>query len=63
MNPLQLLAYFLLAAAPIVLVTTCIAHADDASALRRYPGRLLTFVVACLAVVALMLLAQRIFLP
>lgn len=63
MSPVSLLLYFLLAAAPIVLVTTFLAHADDATAFRRYPGRLFGFVFACGLVVGAVLLVERVFLP
>ncbi len=59
----QLLFFYLVGAAPIVLVTTFLAHADDAMAFRRYPRRLFSFVFACSAVVGVVLLAQRFFLP
>lgn len=59
----QLLFFFLLAAAPIVLVTTFLAHADDATAFRRYPRRLVHFVLACALVVVAVRLAERFFLP
>lgn len=59
----QLLFFFLVAAVPIVLVTTFLAHADDSVAFRRYPRRLFGFVFACGMVVGVVLLAQRFFLP
>jgi hypothetical protein len=45
------------------MVTTMVAYADDATALRHFPRRLVSFVVACGLVVGAMLLAERIFLP
>ena len=60
---LERFLFFLVAALPIVMVTTMVAHADDATAVRRFPQRMLTFVVACGLVVAVMLLAERVFLP
>jgi hypothetical protein len=48
----QYLLLFAIGTLPIVLITAFLSHADDASALRDVPRRLLVFVGSCAAVAA-----------
>lgn len=55
------IALFLAISVAIVTLGTFYAEADDARALRSLPRRLLSFVVGCTVVVAVMLVCEHTF--